>query len=159
MPVGITLTCYGFLLFKPKEFRCVCPDGKHVFQCGFETALLVWEKERKVTESPFMSELMSMWMLDKIENPRKPLRPGTETSIRSWRIRSKLISRTPRLKKSTRHELSDKYARRTFLIKREKISATTVCSSCAVGLPPPGRLGSNSPADSCIPASVTQFET
>jgi len=47
-----------------------------------ETALLVWEKERKVKESPFMSELLSLWMLDKIENPLKPLRQRSEGSIR-----------------------------------------------------------------------------
>lgn len=55
--------------------------GKTVEQ-AIETALAVWEKQRKVKESPFMSELLSVWMLDKIENPLKPLRPRTLDSIR-----------------------------------------------------------------------------
>lgn len=55
--------------------------GRTVEQ-AIETALLVWERERKKAESPFMSELLSVWMLDKIENPLKPLRPRTQKSIR-----------------------------------------------------------------------------
>ena len=55
--------------------------GKTVEQ-AIETALTVWEKHRKVKESSFMSELLSVWMLDKIENPLKPLRPRTIDSIR-----------------------------------------------------------------------------
>ncbi|SRR6266567_3558806 len=36
--------------------------GKTVEQ-AIQTALVVWEKERKVMEWPFMSELLSVWML------------------------------------------------------------------------------------------------
>jgi len=59
-----------------------CAVYDRTLEQAVETALLVWEKERKVLESPFMSELLSVWMLDKIENPLKPLRQRTEASIR-----------------------------------------------------------------------------
>jgi len=55
--------------------------GKTVEQ-AIETALSVWHKEQKVMESPFMSGLLSEWMLDKIENPLKPLRKRTQDTIR-----------------------------------------------------------------------------
>jgi len=55
--------------------------GKTVEQ-AIETALSVWQKEQKVMESPFMSGLLSEWMLDKIENPLKPLRKRTKDTIR-----------------------------------------------------------------------------
>jgi integrase len=55
--------------------------GKTVEQ-AIETALVVWAKERKVMESPFISELLTIWMLDKIENPLKPLRPRSQQAIR-----------------------------------------------------------------------------
>jgi integrase len=55
--------------------------GKTVEQ-AIETALAVWGRERKVMESPFMAELLNVWMLDKIENPLKPLRPRSQQSIR-----------------------------------------------------------------------------
>jgi integrase/recombinase XerD len=57
--------------------------GKTVEQ-AIETAVSVWERHRRVKESPFMSELLSVWMLDKIENPLKPLRPRTLKSIRFY---------------------------------------------------------------------------
>src|SRR5258707_718735 len=49
---------------------------------GVESALVVWEKQRKVMESPFISELLSVWLLDKIENTFKPLRPRSKQAIR-----------------------------------------------------------------------------
>lgn len=55
--------------------------GKTVEQ-AIQTALAVWQKELNVRKSPFMSELLSVWMLDKIENPLKPLRPRSQKSIR-----------------------------------------------------------------------------
>jgi hypothetical protein len=55
--------------------------GKTVEQ-AIETALAVWGKERKVMESPFMAELLNVWMPDKIENPLKPLRPRSQQAIR-----------------------------------------------------------------------------
>ena len=55
--------------------------GKTVEQ-AIETAVSVWEQHRKVKESPFMAELLNNWMLDKVENELKPLRPRSEKSIR-----------------------------------------------------------------------------
>jgi integrase/recombinase XerD len=55
--------------------------GKTVEQ-AIETALVVWAKQRKVMESPFISELLSVWLLDKIENTFKPLRPRSKQAIR-----------------------------------------------------------------------------
>ncbi len=55
--------------------------GKTVEQ-AIETALAVWQKDQKVKESPFMAELLNVWMLDKIENTLKPLRPRSKESIR-----------------------------------------------------------------------------
>jgi len=55
--------------------------GKTIEQ-AMETALVVWEKERKVMESSFISELLTVWLLDKMENPLKPLRPRTLKSLR-----------------------------------------------------------------------------
>ena len=48
-----------------------------------ETALVVFEKERQTKESPYMAELLSVWVDDKITNTLKPLRPKTLKSIRN----------------------------------------------------------------------------
>jgi len=50
---------------------------------GINAALAVFEQERKVKESPYMAELLTVWMDDKISNTLKPLRPRSIKSIRN----------------------------------------------------------------------------
>lgn len=56
--------------------------GKTLDQ-AFEIALGVFQREQTVKESPYMAELLSVWVLDKIENKLKPLRPRTIKTIRN----------------------------------------------------------------------------
>ncbi len=83
--------------------------GKTVEQ-AIDTALKLWEQERKIKESPFMSELLSLWMLDKIENPLKPLRPRTLKSIRFMANTFKADFKDARIKQIDRARL-EKYLR------------------------------------------------
>lgn len=83
--------------------------GKTVEQ-AIETALSVWQKEQKVMESPFMSELLTVWMLDKIENPLKPLRPRSEKSLRWMANTFKADFGDARIKQIDKGRL-DKYLR------------------------------------------------
>src|ERR1051326_7585175 len=83
--------------------------GKTVEQ-AMEAALEVWEKERKVKESPFMSGLLSSWMLDKIENPLKPLRPRSQKSIRFYANTFKADFKDARIKEIDQARI-EKYLR------------------------------------------------
>jgi integrase/recombinase XerD len=49
----------------------------------FQIALGVLQNEAKTKASPFMSELLSLWVLDKTENVLKPLRPASLRAIRN----------------------------------------------------------------------------
>ena len=49
---------------------------------GINAALGVFEQERKVKESPYMAELLTVWMDDKLTNTLKPLRERSRQSIR-----------------------------------------------------------------------------
>ncbi|MHC1765880.1 MAG: tyrosine-type recombinase/integrase [Verrucomicrobiia bacterium] len=48
-----------------------------------KTAVVVWEKERQTKESPFIAELLTVWVDDKTTNTLKPLRPRSIKTIRN----------------------------------------------------------------------------
>jgi len=56
--------------------------GKSI-EDAITVALGVFEKQRKVKESPYMAELLTVWVDDKVTNELKPLRPKTIKSIRN----------------------------------------------------------------------------
>jgi len=68
---------------------------------GINTALAVYESERKVKESPFMGELLSVWSDDKTSNKLKPLRPETQRMIRSMANRFQSYFGNLRIKEIT----------------------------------------------------------
>lgn len=71
--------------------------GKTVEE-AIQVALDVFTKQRIVKDSPFMGELLNLWMLDKIENKLKPLRPRTAKTIRAMATTFKKDFGTSRIK-------------------------------------------------------------
>lgn len=60
-----------------------CASYGKTIEDAITVALGVFEKQRKVKESPYMGELLTLWVDDKVTNELKPLRPKTIKSIRN----------------------------------------------------------------------------
>jgi hypothetical protein len=65
-----------------KPWTDECSVYGHTVEDAISTAIGVWRKQKEAQESPFVTELLSVWVLDKIEGVKK-LRPKSIKSIRT----------------------------------------------------------------------------
>ena len=78
-----------------------------------KTAVAVWEKERQTKESPFIAELLTVWVDDKTTNTLKPLRPRSAKTIRNMVEVFKAEFQFARVKEITQERVEQ------FLSKKE----------------------------------------
>lgn len=74
---------------------------------AIEVALAVFQKEQETKESPYMGELLTVWVLDKVENKLKPLRESSIKAIRNNAEIFKTAFGLERIKQIDRKRIED----------------------------------------------------